>query len=83
MTDHSTTPVLVRAERERRRRTTEVECICGALIYSIDLPPDLRELSGSAVLWLHDHGDIYCYPDNDEAFAEPSESGDSEVRTDG
>lgn len=52
------------------------ECYCGRLLKRQPLPSDVADVAGRDAIWLHDDGEILCYPDarNQEdrkACAEP------------
>jgi hypothetical protein len=49
------------------------ECVCGAPITRVTLPPDIARVSGQDAFWNHIGGDIYCYEDDQQAMAEPLE----------
>ena len=41
------------------------ECVCGAELKHVPLPPDLQALSGQELLLVHvETGDTRCYPDH-------------------
>lgn len=64
--------------RDTGESATEAECWCGGIIHRKALPPDIANAAGQTHLWVHDHGDIYCYPDDQQACAEPYDSASSE-----
>lgn len=57
----------------RAGSATTVECVCGAPIKQVTLPPDIARASGQDAFWNHIGGDIYCYEDDRQAMAEPLE----------
>jgi len=50
-----------------------IECVCGAPIKRVTLPPDIARAWGKDSFWMHVGGDIYCYDDDQQAMAEPLE----------
>lgn len=50
-----------------------VECVCGGLIHWQPFPESMivDERQG---IWLHDTGDVLCYPNDPNAWGEPYET---------
>lgn len=64
---------------QRDSTAAPVECVCGAPIKRVTLPPDIARASGQDAFWMHIGGDLYCYGEDEQAMAEPLEDTHADV----